>query len=238
MNFPKSFELLTDVQLSRLVATTPVASLDTAKQQLGQDLPKDLLYKKGSPSDNCTLILSGKVTVLVGNEDFRSDLTSWSVLGKSALEKSEFSPDFTAFVSDGPCRCLRITHSAFVSAVDASAVERTAAESRIHHKPSASVASNDDASNASSDAPNRREKLLAKLFRKESIDNPIVAELSSIAAELNTDLKETAVRFKEDEAGEVTGVDSKDTDDGNEGTNDNEDTLSTSSTENGGEQTT
>jgi metal transporter CNNM len=229
VNFSKTVELLTDTQLSRLVATTPVATLETAKQQLGQDLPKDLLYKKGTPSDVFTLILGGKVTVLVGNEDFRSDVSSWSVLGKSALEKSDFTPDFTAFVSDGPCRCLRISHLDFVSAVDASAIERTAAETQANAKRTTSIGSIDDNSTASSDVPNRREKLLAQLFRKESIDNPI-------AAELNTDIKEPVI--KEEEAGEVKvgRIDSKDADEGNGDANDNEDT--TSSTENGGEQAT
>lgn len=221
VNFSTTVELLTDNQLSRLIATTPVATLETAKRKVGQALPEDLLYKKGAPSDTCTLILSGKVTVLVGNEDFRSDCSSWSVLGKSALELAEFSPDFTAFVSDGPCRCLQITHSAFVSAVDASAIERTAVENKIHHKPPSSVASNegtgDTPSVGSSELPNRREKLLAKLFKQESIDNPI-------ADELNIDLKAPVVRFKENETGEVVGVDSKDTDKSDEDPKDKEDT--------------
>lgn len=219
MNYASTVKLLTDTQLARLVSTTPVVTLEAAKQELGEALPKDLLYKKGTPSDTCTLILSGKITILVGDEDFRSDLSSWSVLAKSALEKSEYAPDFTAFVSDGPCRCLRLTHKDFVAAVDASAVERTMAENRIGNRATLSVASNDGAgsvgdqgSTTSSEVPNRREKLLAKLFKKESIDNPIVAELSP-DLDLDTN-KETVVRFEEDKSGDgIVGVGSKDTDD-------------------------
>ena len=195
VNFASAVELLTDVQLARLIATTPVVTLETAKQELGESLPKDLIYEKGTPSDKCTLILSGKVTILVGAEDFRSDVSSWSVLGKSALEHAEFSPDFTAFVSDGPCRCLQISHGDFVKAVDASAIERTTAENKAHHKKPPSITSidgtgsvGDNVSAASSEPPNRREKLLARLYKAETAFDAIA-----------TDGKDPVVRF-EDEA--------------------------------------
>lgn len=180
MNYASTVKLLTDTQLSRLIATTPVSYLETAKHELGKALPEDLLYQNGVPSDTCTLILSGKVTILVGAEDFRSDLSSWSVLGKSALDHADFCPDFTAFVSDGPCRCLRLTHSAFVAAIDASAVERTATETKIHTLTSlnsydggtGSIVESMSAGSNSSGAPNRRRQLLARLFH-DNTANPI-----------------------------------------------------------------
>lgn len=181
MNYSSTVKLLTDIQLFRLISTTPVAYLETAKHELGKALPEQLLYKKGEPSDTCTLILSGKITILVGAEEFRSDLSSWSVLGKSALDQAEFCPDFTAFVSDGPCRCLRVTHSAFVAAVDASAVERTTTESKIQNMiPSyntndggaGSISETMSADSDPSAVPNRRKKLLAKLFT-DNTANPI-----------------------------------------------------------------
>jgi len=128
MNYSKAVELLTDAQLLRLVTETPVSNLPTAPHQLGDKLPSDLLYEKGKASDTCTLVLGGKVTVLVGSEDFRSDISSWSLLGIAALSNPSYVPDFTAFVSDGPCRCLKITNAQFNLAVDASAVERNAAQ--------------------------------------------------------------------------------------------------------------
>jgi hypothetical protein len=168
MNYSPYVELLTDTQLTRLVSTTPVSTLDTAKHQLGKELPDHLLYAKGVPSDTCTLILGGKVTVLVGAENFRTDLSSWAVMGISAFEKSDFCPDFTAFVSDGPCRCLRLTRAAFVAAVDASAIERTTIEARL----------GDTISGASlADPTNRREELLARL----TMANPLVGEATEDA---------------------------------------------------------
>jgi hypothetical protein len=150
--------------------------VETAQYTVGEKLPSNLLYKKGEASDTCTLILSGKVTILVGAEDFRSDLTSWSVLGKSALEQAEFIPDFTAFVSDGPCRCIRFTRKDFAVAVDASAVERTAAETKVgaalpsFNSNDGGAASNGETislGSGSSAVPNRRKKLLAQIFQNE-----------------------------------------------------------------------
>jgi len=199
MNYASTVQLLTDNQLFRLVATTPVSYLETAKHELGNKLPDDLLYKKGEPSDICTLILSGKVTILVGAEDFRSDLSSWSVLGKAALDQPEFCPDFTAFVSDGPCRCLRISHSAFATAVDSSAVERTTAETKVRNR-SPSFNSNDGGNDSvgesisvasnSSTIPNRRKKWLDQLFKEGKTHD-------AIGEEVHHDDKEGIVRFKE-----------------------------------------
>jgi metal transporter CNNM len=119
--------LLTENQLQRLVAETPVSILPTATQKIGEALPEDLLYEKGVSSDVCTLILAGKVCVLVGQDQFRTDVSSWSLLGAGALDNPEYAPDFSAYVSDGPCRCLRFTRSRFVAAMDASVFERQSA---------------------------------------------------------------------------------------------------------------
>jgi metal transporter CNNM len=175
VNYADSVKLLTDVQLRRLVAATPVSQLATAEREIGKELPDDLLYKKNEPSDECLLILSGKVTILVGSENFRSDLSAWSVLGRAALQTPTFTPDFTAYVSDGPCKCLRFKHNRFADAVDASAIERHIADSKFDSNgvpttDTGSVVSGggDTHSMGSAEAPNRREKLIANIFRKGS----------------------------------------------------------------------
>jgi hypothetical protein len=174
VNYTNAFKLLTDTQLNRLVANTPVARLPTAVQELGQELPADLLYEKGVKSDACTLILGGKVTIIVGEEDFRSELSSWSVLGRTALENISFSPDFSAYVSDGPCRCLRIKHLDFAEAVDASTVERRLTENKAHGEGFVlprtsevdSIGENPSIASDLESISNRREKVLAKIFTK------------------------------------------------------------------------
>jgi hypothetical protein len=124
-NYSHVVAVLSDAQLYRLVSDSPVVVYPTAALEYGTTLPSDLIYVKGDPIDLCTLILSGKVTVLVGVDQFRSDVSSWSLLGAGALENPNYVPDFSAFVSNGPCRCIRISRSRFVAAIDASVLERT-----------------------------------------------------------------------------------------------------------------
>jgi hypothetical protein len=123
-NYADVVAFLTEHQLQRLIAEAHVQLLPTATHELGSALPSDLLYEKGVPMDICTLLLAGKVTVLAGVESFRSDVSSWCLLAPGALADYSYSPDFTAYVSSGPVRCLRISRSRFEAAVDASAIEK------------------------------------------------------------------------------------------------------------------
>lgn len=174
-NHSETFKLLTQEQLMALVARTAISNFAEAERKVGQELPEELLYEKNTPSDVCTLILSGKVTIFVGSENFRSDLSAWSVLGKAALEKAEFTPDFTAFVSDGPCKCLRIKRCDFDAAVDASTVERRSFTDRQPSTRSlsanGSVNSEVLASIKAANVSNHRKQTLAKIMRSDSNDS-------------------------------------------------------------------
>jgi CBS domain-containing protein len=211
MNYAGAVQLLTDIQLERLVTQTPVSNLPTASQDIGQPLPNELLYKKGVPNDTCTLILGGKVTILVGKENFRSDISSWTLLASSALTDPNYTPDFTAYVSDGPCRCLQFTHQAFLAAMDASAVERRLEVER--KQAAAAIVSSQEQAAApeaaaspetlakdkkeASDHRNRREKLIAamQMFKK---DDDSSQEGDEGEPEVTTPKpKETSVRFQQ-----------------------------------------
>eukprot|EP00339_Tiarina_fusa_P013314 CAMPEP_0117028916 /NCGR_PEP_ID=MMETSP0472-20121206/20986_1 /TAXON_ID=693140 ORGANISM="Tiarina fusus, Strain LIS" /NCGR_SAMPLE_ID=MMETSP0472 /ASSEMBLY_ACC=CAM_ASM_000603 /LENGTH=724 /DNA_ID=CAMNT_0004736543 /DNA_START=141 /DNA_END=2315 /DNA_ORIENTATION=+ len=236
VNYASAFKLLTDTQLNRLVATTPVLRLPTAEQKVGEEFPTDLLYKKGVKSDVCTLILGGKVTITVGEENFRSELSSWSVLGRTALEHVSFSPDFSAFVSDGPCRCLQIKHKDFAEALDASTVERRLIESKAGLESVALPRTSESESlveNASSTSiegiSNRREKLFARIFTKDETPEKR-AESQDASDSLPVSRPEppskssASVRFEEpeaprngDEPGASGEVEPKDTETGNTG---------------------
>jgi hypothetical protein len=155
--FPTS--LLTENQLFKMIHDdTPVQTIQPVNESelMVGELPTDLLYEKGTPTDCCTLILSGKVTIIVGNENFKTEVSSWSLLGSGALFEVPtsvhapgqihqfYTPDFTAYVSgDSPCRCIQITSSKLSKAIDASTAERLLA------LPSSSR-SNDDKSNETS----------------------------------------------------------------------------------------
>lgn len=76
-----------------------------------EPVSEDILYKRSKPSNVCTLILSGRVTVQAGKDMFRSELGPWSLLGADSLEQEdgEYVPDYTAFVTSDTVRCLLIT---------------------------------------------------------------------------------------------------------------------------------
>mmetsp|Transcript_20926 Transcript_20926/g.45562 ORF Transcript_20926/g.45562 Transcript_20926/m.45562 type:complete len:771 (-) Transcript_20926:2372-4684(-) len=168
-NHTDTFELLTTSQLTRLVSSTPVTTFPTATQDLDKELPNELLYEKNIPSDTFTLILSGRVTILVGSENFRSDLSSWSVLGSKAIEGGNWVSDYSAFVSDGPCRCIQIHRAAFIEFSDASVFERRVSENKIASALSMTSSNDVDARSSTSSrdvtVPNRRKVVLERLFR-------------------------------------------------------------------------
>jgi hypothetical protein len=72
---------------------------------------EDILYKRNKPSNVCTLLLSGRVTVLAGKDQFKSEMGPWCLLGADSLEHEDgaYLPDYTAFVSSDTLRCLLIT---------------------------------------------------------------------------------------------------------------------------------
>jgi len=123
-NYRETVTQLSDKQLIRMIAATAVTEFQEIQKEAGERLPvpSKLLYEKNKKSDRCILILNGKVTILAGNENFRSDLSSWSVIACSALTDENYAPDFSAFVSSGPCRCLQFTRDIFKAACDASAL--------------------------------------------------------------------------------------------------------------------
>ena len=125
---------ISDKQLLRMIAATAVTEFPTAVKEIGEALPADLIYEKGKPSDVCTLVLNGKITILVGSDNFRSDVSSWSVLAAKALTNQMYEPDFSAYVSSGPCRCLRIKREIFTAAVDASKLEKLPIDSLVSSK--------------------------------------------------------------------------------------------------------
>ena len=123
-NFKQAVALLTEKQLHRLIADTPVTVLPTAAQEVSEASPKNLLYERNVVCDFATLVLTGKVTVVAGADEIRTDVSNWCLLGRNALLDPSYQPDFSAFVSSGPCRCIFIKRSRFAAAVDASVLER------------------------------------------------------------------------------------------------------------------
>ncbi|KAK7196133.1 hypothetical protein NESM_000548200 [Novymonas esmeraldas] len=71
-----------------------------------------VLYSRGLRSDCFTLVLGGRVELLVGAETFRSKLQSFNFIGEEALTKSFFVPDYSAIVLSA-ARVYRISSAVF-----------------------------------------------------------------------------------------------------------------------------
>jgi hypothetical protein len=100
-NYEDVLSPLNDKKLEEMVATTAVSEIDGDNQET-------MIYQKGIPSELCTVVLSGKLTVVAGKDEFRSEIGPWSVLATRALIDTTYIPDFSAYVSSRSCRCLRI----------------------------------------------------------------------------------------------------------------------------------
>jgi hypothetical protein len=71
----------------------------------------DMLYRRGKMSNTCVLILSGKLTVLAGKDEFQSEKGPWSTLGADALTAVEgtYVPDYSAYVSSESIRFVSLS---------------------------------------------------------------------------------------------------------------------------------
>ena len=74
-------------------------------------VPEDILFKRNESTQRCILVLSGKVVIHAGKDQFRSEMGPWSLLGADALSvpDGQFSPDFSAFILSDSIRFLVIT---------------------------------------------------------------------------------------------------------------------------------
>mmetsp|Transcript_1144 Transcript_1144/g.1853 ORF Transcript_1144/g.1853 Transcript_1144/m.1853 type:complete len:655 (-) Transcript_1144:172-2136(-) len=104
-----------DVQAMVMKCKVMELKRQSTNDMIAMDAPanEDILFKRGKMSKACALILSGKITVLAGKDEFHSELGPWSIVGSDAVKLPEgtYLPDFTAFVSSDTVRCLWITKS-------------------------------------------------------------------------------------------------------------------------------
>ncbi|KAL7480054.1 LOW QUALITY PROTEIN: hypothetical protein ACHAW6_005766 [Cyclotella cf. meneghiniana] len=140
-NYPRVVELISDKQLKGLLSSVPVMEITPAQTCAFHEgnndvcnwIPTDrseLLYERGMPADFCTIVLSGKLTVLSGANKFLSDISNWRVLGTMALTDPSYIPDFSAWVVPTPhgtssCRCIKLDCKLFFHILDNTAFERT-----------------------------------------------------------------------------------------------------------------
>jgi metal transporter CNNM len=126
-NYGITVEKINDKQLNQMIAKTGVTELEEVEKEAGEVLPPSskLLYEKGVQSNVCTLVLQGKITVLAGDDNFRSESEPWSILATGALLSDIYAPDFSAYVSSGPFTCLRFEKDIFDAACDKTSLEKS-----------------------------------------------------------------------------------------------------------------
>jgi len=78
-----------------------------------EPMEQDRLYSCGIPSAACTLVLQGRVCVMVGRDKFRSEAGAFAILAKDALVQDGYHPDFSAHLSTAEVRLLIIPGSRY-----------------------------------------------------------------------------------------------------------------------------
>jgi hypothetical protein len=77
---------------------------------------EDVLFRRNEISRKCILVLSGKLIIYAGKDQFRSKMGPWSLIGVDALSLPDdhFVPDFSAFILTENIRFLVLTKSDLV----------------------------------------------------------------------------------------------------------------------------
>ena len=81
-------------------------------EKVAETLLNPILYTRGLESDCFYLILSGKVMICSGNEEFRISQTSFNYMGMKALQNDDYRPDFSAKVIEN-ARLLKVTRKQY-----------------------------------------------------------------------------------------------------------------------------
>ena len=95
------------------------------------DDPEKKIYEKGTPADFCIIVLTGRLEIKSGENEYRNDAGSLSVVAPEALLRETYIPDFTATISSDRARMVVINKSTLHAACRVYSVEGERRES-IH----------------------------------------------------------------------------------------------------------
>ncbi len=128
----------------KLVEATRESSIDMVTSM--SPAPGDVLYKAGHTATFSILILSGKVTVIAGKEQFRSEVGPWTMLASGSIANagdshstSSYVPDFTAFVSSDTIRYIRIPQKQISALLLRQFSKLASSANKQKHKPTAAA---------------------------------------------------------------------------------------------------
>lgn len=96
------------VKIRELVSKASVMTLTRRSKTPSKPEQEDILIHQGKLLTTFFLLLNGKITVLVGKDQFHVEKGSWTVLGADVLTMPErtYLPDFTAFITSEQARVI------------------------------------------------------------------------------------------------------------------------------------
>jgi metal transporter CNNM len=103
----EQFKELPKERIMSIVLASPVLNLKRlTENSMKAPVVEDILYRRGKPDTTCTLVLTGRVSVLAGRDEFLSDAGPWTLLAANALTspEGEYKPDFTAHIGSDTVR--------------------------------------------------------------------------------------------------------------------------------------
>jgi hypothetical protein len=115
----RSKDKMTIDDLQAILAHVTVSNVDrvSTDDMLSQHHPasEDVLFTRGVATNKCILVLSGKIAVFAGRDEFRSEMGPWSLVGVDALTCAEdtFVPDYSANILSEHIRYVTFTKSSF-----------------------------------------------------------------------------------------------------------------------------
>jgi metal transporter CNNM len=107
------------------MASIPTRTVSERRQSMGtvSIIPESKrqhqwLFHSSEVATKCVIILSGKVVVLAGKDEWRSEVGMFSVLGQGCLTtREDYRPDFCAHVGAETVRCVYLQKSVFTPAL-------------------------------------------------------------------------------------------------------------------------
>lgn len=96
--------------IEELVAQSQVVEVSRMADEK-ELLDEDCLIRRGEACHTCILVLTGKVLVLAGNDQFQVELGPWTALGQDCLvnEGGEIYPDFSVYLLSDRVKYLKMT---------------------------------------------------------------------------------------------------------------------------------
>mmetsp|Transcript_34380 Transcript_34380/g.72913 ORF Transcript_34380/g.72913 Transcript_34380/m.72913 type:complete len:736 (+) Transcript_34380:56-2263(+) len=130
------FRSLTRGQMCKLVELANLVTLRKEDATSAFPCSNDFLYERGVEVDMCTVVLTGRITVLAGRDEFQSEAGTFMVVASGALVSSgPFLPDFSAYVATSRVRCLQIPRATYDQVLsDGAIIEPTISSAPIPRK--------------------------------------------------------------------------------------------------------